>query len=344
MITVEDPVEYRIPFANQQQVNEKTGVTFESLLRSAVRQDPDVLLLGEMRDAFSAKASLNFASSGHLTLTTMHSANATTAIFRMERLGVERGAMADTILAVVAQKLLKRVCERCRSVRPPTDEEIEMLAPSTDEVLGEVADPVGCPACRQTGFRGRVGIYEVLTFDPEVARMVREGTPISDIRQAVTDRGDVLIAQHAIQKVREKVCSPRQVYQGVLLEEALKAAPREAPTPSPPVHQPQPIPGGAQAASILVVEDDPDGRALIERYLVGANHEVTTASDGAEALMHLRSRQFDVVVSDINMPNLDGLKLVEIMVQKGLATPVVFLTAGTSEDVEASCLRLGAED
>ena len=94
--------------------------------------------------------------------------------------------------------------------------------------------------------------------------MVREGTPISDIRQAVTDRGDVLIAQHAIQKVREKVCSPRQVYQGVLLEEALKAAPREAPTLSPPVHQPQPIPGGAQAASILVVEDDPDGRALIE--------------------------------------------------------------------------------
>lgn len=367
VITVEDPVEYRISFANQQQVNEKAGVTFESLLRSAVRQDPDILLLGEIRDLFSAKASLDFSSSGHLTLTTLHSANSTTAIFRLERLGVARGAMADAILGIVAQKLLKRVCERCREVRPIDDEERELLRGFTDAVPETVPEPVGCPACRGTGFRGRVGVFEVLTFDPTVASLVREGASIASIRETVGRRGDVLIAGHAVEKVREHDCTPRQVYDEVLVEEVRRgreADEREGPGSGGRVQRQEDRPvrrrdpdagredGGGEVdsgdagenARILVVEDDPDGRALVTRFLESAGYEVVATEDGADALMRLGEESFDLVLSDINMPNLDGLKLMEIMAQKGLSAPVVFLSAEEARDTEARCLELGAED
>lgn len=386
VITVEDPVEYRIPFANQQQVNEKAGVTFESLLRSAVRQDPDILLLGEIRDLFSAKASLDFSSSGHLTLTTLHSANSTTAIFRLERLGVARGAMADAILGIVAQKLLKRVCERCREIRPIETEERRLLRDFTDAVPETVPEPVGCPACRGTGFRGRVGIFEVLTFDPAVANLVREGASIASIREAVDRRGDVLIAGQAVEKVREHLCTPRQVYDEVLVEEVRRgreaderegaqrkgsggktaasvgtSAGKRRPGASPATPSREAGDGRDEglegkggdgddrggtgdAPRILVVEDDPDGRALVTRFLESAGYEVVPTEDGADALMRLGEESFDLVLSDINMPNLDGLKLMEIVAQKGLSAPVVFLSAEESGDTEARCLELGAED
>ncbi|MEI6613692.1 MAG: ATPase, T2SS/T4P/T4SS family, partial [Chrysiogenales bacterium] len=128
VLSVEDPVEYRMPFVNQQQVNNKAGVTFEALLKTAVRQDPDVLFLGEVRDDFSAKIALDFSSTGHLTITTMHTSNATTALFRLERLGVDRGTMADTILAIVAQKLVKKLCPHCKETVPISPEEKTMFA------------------------------------------------------------------------------------------------------------------------------------------------------------------------------------------------------------------------
>ena len=355
VITVEDPVEYRIPFANQQQVNEKAGATFETLLRSAVRQDPDILLIGEVRDLFSAKAALDFASSGHLTLSTMHSANSTTAIFRLERLGVQRGAMADAVLGVVAQKLLKRLCEGCRRVRPITDEEAEWLRAVTDDVPEEVAEPEGCPACRKTGFHGRTGVFEILSFDGEVARLVREGASIARIRQRVAERGDTLIARAAVEKVRSLACSPAQIREKILLEERERGSeepgdPGREDGPSESEEEAEARPADraepeADGDRILVVDDDPDGRELLKRFLEGAGFDVVVAADGAEALMHLGGdARPDLVVSDVNMPNLDGLQLMELITQKELNVPVLFITARTDAESEVRGLELGAED
>ncbi|RMH17537.1 MAG: response regulator [Gemmatimonadetes bacterium] len=391
VITVEDPVEYRIPFANQQQVNEKAGVTFESLLKSAVRQDPDILLIGEIRDLFSAKAALEFASSGHLTLSSLHSSNATTAVFRLERLGIERGAMADATLGVVAQKLVKRLCERCRRIRPLHEEEAELLAPFCAELPREVAEPVGCPACRQTGYHGREGIYEILRFDRDITRLVREGAPIAEIRHFAQSRGDYLVSNHAIQKVVDHVISPRDAYEQVLIEEVRFGAVRPGePSPAPQVSAAEGLPGtppaggddeeragpgparpevraaiaaldtnapaagegadgaGPEAdegnASVLVVDDDPTTRVYLEALLKSCGYEVASAEDGIEALMLLGRAEFDVVLSDVCMPNLDGLKLLEIMTQKGLDTPVIFLTADSDPTSEVRGLELGASD
>jgi type IV pilus assembly protein PilB len=359
IMSVEDPVEYRIPYANQQQVNQRAGVTFEALLKSAVRQDPDILFLGEVRDPFSARAVLEFASSGHLTISSLHSSNATTAIFRLERLGIERGAMADSIAAVVAQKLLKKLCPDCKRIAQTTSKERELLRRFTNDVPETLAHPVGCPACRDTGFRGREGVYEMLVFDRDVGDLVRDGRGIAEIRAHCANRNDYLVSDHALEKLRAHKFALRDVVDDVLLEESV---------PPRPIGPSAAAGAGSAAASvdsngptgkegdgetphdpeapsaILVVDDDEDMRALLELHLTGAGHRVIGASDGVDALMLLAQGAVDLVLSDVNMPNLDGLKLIEIMRQKQIDVPTLFLTASEDAETEEHVLAHGAFD
>jgi type II secretory ATPase GspE/PulE/Tfp pilus assembly ATPase PilB-like protein/DNA-binding response OmpR family regulator len=340
LMSVEDPVEYSIPFANQQQVNEKAGVTFESLLKSAVRQDPDILFLGEIRDPYSAKMSMDFASTGHLTITTLHTSNATTALFRLERLGIDRGTMADTLIGVVAQRLLKRLCPHCKQTAQISSEERNMLAPFTDEIPAQVAHPVGCPKCNNTGYFGREGIYEIIKFDHAISEMARSGAPIAEIRNTIRDRGDFLMSSHAVEKVKELSCSPQDIYEQVLVEELAFEAKR-----SHEESQHTPLSEEVKdAISILVVEDDHDSRRLITRFLENNGYNVTPAEDGVSALLQLGKDTFDLIISDVNMPNLDGFKLLEMKGQKGIETPVIFLTSRSDPEDMSRGLGLGAED
>ena len=346
LISVEDPVEYRIPSANQQQVDEKAGLTFEALLKSSMRQDPDILFLGEMRDPFSAKMAVDFSSTGHLTISTIHTTNATTAIFRLERLGVTRGAMADSILGVVAQKLLKRLCS-CKEVGAPTAEEAGYFAAFTDKVPSRVARPKGCDACGGTGYLGREGVYEIVKFYPEISDMIRRDVPIPEIRDFARRRGDLLVTDHAIEKARDLVFSPKDVYEQVLVEESeyrLKAPSTAAPaaaTVASAAGAPA-ILDSAPGFRILVAEDDADTRALIARVLMTAGYDVTAVGDGIQALVELARGSFDLILSDMQMPGMDGLKLLEVKAQKGIATPVLFFSS--QGENEARALGLGATD
>jgi type IV pilus assembly protein PilB len=341
LISVEDPVEYSIPFANQQQANEKAGITFESLLKSAVRQDPDILFLGEVRDPYSAKMSIDFASTGHLTVTTLHTSNATTAIFRLERLGLDRGTMADTIIGVVAQRLLKKLCPHCKQIAQISPEERAMLAPFTDEVPAQVAHPAGCPKCNNTGYLGREGIYEIIKFDHEIAEMARSGAPIAEIRNAVRDRGDFLISSHAVEKAKKLLFAPKDVYEQVLVEELAfeEKRSRKASQRIPTAEK-----GIKDEISILVVEDDHDSRQLVARFLENNGYQVTPAEDGVSALLQLGKQRFDLIISDVNMPNLNGFKLLEMKGQKGIETPVIFLTSRSDPEDMDRGLGLGAVD
>ncbi len=342
IISVEDPVEYRIPFVNQQQVNERSGVTFEALLKTSVRQDPDILFMGEIRDGFSAKMAVDFASTGHLTITSLHTSNATTAVFRLQRLGIDRGTMADTIIVVVAQKLIKRLCPYCKETVPITPKEVEMFAPFTNDIPSVVAHPAGCHKCRDTGYLGREGVYEVLQFDAEVAEMVRSDAPISEIRSFLKKRGDYLISTHAISKARNLVFTPQDVFEKVLAEE--EAGPKKQQVND---KDSSPISSDDQAivsAAILLVEDDKDTRNLLKRFLEIDGYAVTACADGIEALLYLGKKRFDLIIADINMPNLDGFKLLEMVNQKGINEPIIFLTSRTDAEDEAKGLRLGATD
>ena len=339
LISVEDPVEYRIPNANQQQVNDKAGVTFDSLLKSSVRQDPDILYLGEIRDSFSARMSVDFASTGHITVSTLHTNNATTAIFRLERLGVVREVMAEALMGIIAQRLLKKLCPACKRVAPITEEEAEMLRPFTDELPEHVAHPVGCPQCRD-GYHGREGVYEVLAFDADLLERIRTGIPISELREFIRSRGGYLISHHAVEKVKNLVFPVKDVYEKVLVEE-MKTSPKEEEIkPDKPGDANKP--GGPP--TILVVEDDEDNQLLISRLLTNEGYNVTTAGDGIDALMMLAKQDFDLILSDVNMPNLDGFKFLEIINQKGITAPLIFLTARSEEEDEVKGLELGALD
>jgi type IV pilus assembly protein PilB len=339
LISVEDPVEYRISFANQQQVNEKGGVTFEAVLKSSVRQDPDILFIGEMRDNYSARVAMDFASTGHLTISTLHTSNATTAIHRLERLGIGRGMMADAIIGIVAQRLIKKLCPHCRVVRPISAEEREQLRPFTAEIPSETAYPVGCAQCGQTGYFGREAVYEIMRFDPEVGEMVRSGEPIAGIRSFIHQRGDFLISQYAVEKIRTLTTALKDVHEKILLEETdlRRSLPEKGDAAPPPEAEKQP-------RAILVVEDDEDTQRLITRFLESASYDVTPVTDGIDALMRLGQKNFDLILSDITMPNLDGFKLIEIIHQKGIDAPIIFLTGSTGEQDEVRGFELGAMD
>ncbi len=339
LISVEDPVEYRIPFANQQQVNEKGGVTFDALLKSSVRQDPDILFIGEVRDNYSARVAMDFASTGHLTISTIHTSNATTAIFRLERLGINRAIMADSILGIVAQRLIKKLCPHCKVIKPISDKERDQLRPFIAEIPPETAHPVGCPQCGQTGYFGREAVYEIILFDPEIVDMVRAEEPIDEIRSFIQKRGDYLISNHAAEKIRTLTIALKDVYEKILLEEKATAKIRPS-----SLDVESTLPAKKAYPAILLVEDDDDTQKLITRFLESASYDVTVAGDGIEALTRLEQKDFDLIISDIVMPNLDGFKLLEMINQKGIIAPIIFLSGSTSEQDEIHGLEMGAVD
>jgi type II secretory ATPase GspE/PulE/Tfp pilus assembly ATPase PilB-like protein/ActR/RegA family two-component response regulator len=343
IISVEDPVEYRIPFANQQQVNDKAGVTFESLLKSAVRQDPDVLFIGEVRDPFSAKIAMDFASTGHLTISTLHTTNATTAMFRLERLGVSRGTMADALKGIVAQRLIKKLCSHCKQIRSISLEEIELLRNYTEDIPTDIAEPVGCPKCKNTGYYGREGIYEVIDFDAEIFEMVRAGEQIYRIREFMRQRGDLMLSEQAIYKVRRLTFSLKDVHENLLAEETKSTVTRQdikAQTIQPPIGDETP----KRIHTIMVVEDEPVTQKLIRKILEDKGYNVVMAGDGIEALMNIGKGNYDLILSDVSMPNLDGFKFIEMLNQKGISTPVIFLTMKEDPEDEVKGLELGAAD
>ncbi|MEO8342925.1 MAG: ATPase, T2SS/T4P/T4SS family, partial [Gallionella sp.] len=168
--TVEDPVEYRLAGTNQVQVNEKIELTFSRVLRSALRQDPDIILIGEMRDAETAQIGLRAAITGHLVFSTLHTRDAAGTLFRFVDMGVPRFMVASSVQAVLAQRLLRRVCESCSESYSPTPQEIiwmELEGVSSEHWNG-LKQGRGCSHCNGTGYRGRMGVYEMLEMSRDM--------------------------------------------------------------------------------------------------------------------------------------------------------------------------------
>jgi MSHA biogenesis protein MshE len=166
---VEDPVEYRLPGINQVQVNEKIGLTFSSVLRSALRQDPDVILVGEMRDAETAQIGLRAAMTGHLVLSTLHTRDAAGTLFRLVDMGTPRFMVASSVQAVIAQRLIRRICESCVEPHQLSAQEEEWLkAEGMDPAQISTMHGRGCSHCNGTGYHGRIGVYEMLEMGREL--------------------------------------------------------------------------------------------------------------------------------------------------------------------------------
>src|SRR5690606_31617084 len=188
IVTVEDPVEHHLPAVTQVPVHAQAGVTFAAALRSILRQDPDVLMVGEMRDAETAGIAVQAAMTGHLVFSTLHTNDALSAVARLTDLKVEPYMVAATVEAVLAQRLVRRICPDCRERYHPDPAVVALLA---QQPVGEVTleRGMGCDACRQTGYRGRTGIFELLTVSDPLRQALARGTDASELRTLLRDEG-----------------------------------------------------------------------------------------------------------------------------------------------------------
>ncbi|MCC7131648.1 MAG: type II/IV secretion system protein [Gemmatimonadales bacterium] len=211
IITVEDPVEYHLERVSQVPVQVKAGVTFASALRSILRQDPDVLMIGEMRDRETAAIAVQAAMTGHLVFSTLHTNDAISAIGRLADLGVEPYMIAATVEAVLAQRLVRRICGSCAERYRVGPEAIALLAerPSTAELFHRGA---GCAECRHTGYRGRVGIFELLRFTEEVKDAVARRAGTAQLRDLARRQGMTTLRQDGLRKARAGITTIEEVH------------------------------------------------------------------------------------------------------------------------------------
>lgn len=205
IITLENPVEYTLAGINQVQVNEKAGLTFAAGLRSILRQDPDIIMVGEIRDAETAQIAVRAAITGHLVLSTLHTNSATGAISRLEDMEVETYMISDSLKGVIAQRLVRRICQNCKAEYTPTDEDFRLLGMQRTKDKEKFFKGKGCSVCGNTGYKGRIAVFEILSVDRAVRDLIYEHESVEKISQAARAGGMTSIKEECIRLVREGV-------------------------------------------------------------------------------------------------------------------------------------------
>jgi type IV pilus assembly protein PilB len=213
IVTVEDPVEYRLAGVNQIQVNPKAGLTFASALRSILRADPDIILIGEIRDRETAMIAVESALTGHLVLSSLHTNDAPSAITRLIEMEVETFLVASAVDCVVAQRLARKLCERC--LEPYDPDPTELLEAGLPESRlsepGTFRRSAGCPACSNTGYRGRIGLYEVMPMSEEIERLTVERASSEAIRAVAIEQGMQTLREDGLEKARAGLTSIEEI-------------------------------------------------------------------------------------------------------------------------------------
>ena len=212
IITVEDPVEYQLAGINQVQVDKTIDMTFAAALRSMLRQAPNIIMVGEIRDYECASIAINAALTGHLVFSTLHTNDAPGAITRLVDMGIKPFLVATAVRAVMAQRLLRRICPNCKKVHKPTPQEIDMLQ-LTDEYLAnhEFYEGEGCEFCHNTGYKGRIGIYEIFIVTEDLAKLIFANKPAGVIREAARKMGMRSLRDDAIRKAEAGISTLKEV-------------------------------------------------------------------------------------------------------------------------------------
>jgi len=211
IMTIEDPVEYRMPGLNQVQVNPEAGVTFDGALRAFLRQDPNVILIGEIRDLETAKIAAQAALTGHLVMATMHTNSALQAVTRLIQIGVEPFLVAPSLIGVMAQRLVRRLCDHCKVRRSLTAREIRTYFEWDGETDVEFCQPMGCERCNGTGFSGRMAIHELFIIDEETRELIARKASILDIQRHAVERGFRSLRYDGFKKVLRGLTTPEEV-------------------------------------------------------------------------------------------------------------------------------------
>ena len=208
--TVEDPVEYELGFCNQVQVNERIGFNFASALRSLLRQDPDIIMIGEIRDNETARIAVQAALTGHLVLSTLHTNDASSSVTRLVNIGIDPYLIAASLNAVLAQRLVRKICPKCKELYK-VPENMRKYIEKAGIKKDELYHGVGCDACRDSGYSGRVGIYELLVIDESFRDMINKDTSVVNMRRAFMKSGSDSLYDDGIKKVRKGLTTIEEV-------------------------------------------------------------------------------------------------------------------------------------
>jgi type IV pilus assembly protein PilB len=372
IVTVEDPVEYRLG-ANivQVQTNDKAGLTFASALRSILRQDPDVVLIGEIRDAETAQIAVQASLTGHLVLSTLHTNDAPNAVTRLVDIGMESYKIASALRGVIAQRLLRRLCPTCKAPDPdPIPRSMLRWVPEGQALF----KPVGCQDCAQTGYRGRFSIVEVLTMDQELEELIGAGATADRIAEAARRNGMKSLFESGLQHVLEGMTSVEELLRvtDVPLTRA-PAVPKSPPATASalaPAAPTAPAPSAAPVTdltafellddvlppedgvapgtkgTVLLVDDEDSLRMVMKDLLERDGWTVREAADGVQALDAVDRHAPDIILLDLNLPGLDGYSVLEkLRSRPGTRdVPIIVLTAKGDEDNEVRVLEAGAND
>src|SRR5437773_4915863 len=383
IVTVEDPVVYRMQGIVQVQVQEKAGLTFASALRSILRQDPNVVLIGEIRDRETAQIAVQASLTGHLVLSTLHTNDAANAVTRLVDIGVEAYKIAAALRGVVAQRLMRKLCPTCKEVwiEAPADRLKKWIPKGTP-----LYRAAGCPDCAMTGYRGRFGIIEVLTVSAEVERRIAAGETAEHIAGAARRAGmkglwdsgleHVLRGESTLDELTRVGDSPEEDEQPpdaaaasrrsagggkarsgspqgaavAFTEPAHSAAPEELTAHFELLEEPEPPrvsgPHGLPARKVLLVDDEDSLRRVVKDLLERDGYIVSEARDGVQALDQVDRVGPDIIVLDLNMPGLDGYGVLSHLRSRPATAdiPVIVLTAKSDEDNEVRVFELGADD
>lgn len=366
VVTLEDPIEYRFDSVEQVQLNTKAGMTFASGLRSILRQDPDVIMVGEIRDLETAEIATHAALTGHKVLSTVHTNDAAGAIVRFLDMGVEPFLISSMLALSIGQRLLRRICQNCKEPFTPPQNLVDAFGKKRLEALN-LHHGRGCQRCFFTGYQGRVGTYEALAIDSAIRELInRQATSDEIIETAMETQGYVKMQTHALQLVRAGLTTLEEVLRtfpnpwetGKKEESRQVALPAEKPQEQQVALQPQPVgipPGNGKRQMpqelrpmrILVVDDDEDMQVFLQTILEEANYDVHLASDAKKAMKKLCEVKPDLLLVDYYMPGMDGVELIQRFKRSltGADTiRTIMLTASDVNETEVKSLEAGADD
>lgn len=380
IITLEDPVEYQLDGVNQTQINEAVGLTFAKALRTVLRQDPDVIMVGEIRDPETAELALQASLTGHLVLSTLHTNDAAGAVVRLRDLGVPPYLIASALSLVVGQRLVRRVCRDCGVERAPNEWQMSELHISPADIeRATFKVGAGCPTCGHSGYVGRTGVFEVLVVDAPMRRLVADSSSEGAIRHLARSNGMRSLREDGIRRAMSGDTTPDEVLRATPTErvgEGACPACAQAIEPDfercpwcatdlrpdtcancsrhlargwavcPSCGTPTSVEDdGSSLPKLLVVDDDASVRAVIAAMLID-EFEVTEAASGEEALEAVHRTPPDLVLLDVGMPGLDGYTVTRELRARPVTMhlPVVLMTGDDDRDAEIEGLRSGADD
>ncbi|MGD2068713.1 MAG: ATPase, T2SS/T4P/T4SS family [Gemmatimonadota bacterium] len=329
IMTVEDPIEYELPTITQTQVEHKQGLTFARALRALLRQDPDVILVGEIRDKETAEVAAQAAMTGHLVLATVHANDAVSCIQRLGDMGLQYSTVAQTLRGALAQRLLRKVCAACaepvRGILTPDEKRL-----TERHGMEPVVRAVGCPECGFTGYRGRLPVVEVLVAGPRFGQAIEQRKGWATLSRVAAQGGMRPMHDVALEWVREARTTLVEVER--VLGQQVEEEPDDPEAGSP---------------RILLVDDDEEARRALRPLLESEGYEVYEASDGHRALDILKADpNYSLCILELGTSGVGGQEVLQRVrgSMDTAALPVMIRTGRGSEALEAELLRAGADD